>query len=347
MGGLSAKPVDLSAVQAEATSSFVVRLAAVNGIPAAHVLDDLGVGTRLELDPRMREVLVDGRGLQMLAVLAGRDEAHLRRALPTVAAARRAPARTRPARIGAWPAGWTVLAECAGCTARRNDGLPAAWLAVRERWQVCVRHGQWLQGANGAQHISLLGLPEIVEAHRRRMRLEQRVGPYARALLADALQVAGFWWQCRQMGSDTVWARRERALGMVRQPRALPLVIYPEAVTVAEAMVVHERQRCWGRDFDNGAPGWVSRRWITWVGERLGMLEQMEHGGYRALRTWTMQHRITTPVVARLSQSAPPPGYRSGQMQPLEPHRPLLGHGVLQDSSCLPWRPDGPVTSLP
>jgi hypothetical protein len=347
VGGLSAKPVDLSAVRGEATLSFVARLAAANGIPATDVLDDLGVRIRHELDPRSSEVLVNSQGLELLAVLAGRDEAHLRRALPTAAAAGEVASRVRLARVGPWPAGWTVLAECAGCRARRNDGLPSAWLAVRESWQVCVRHGQWLHGSAGAQHISLLGLPEIVEAHRRRIRLEQRVGPYARALLADALQVAGFWWQCRQMGSDTVWAARERVLGMVRQPRALPLVIYPEAVTVAEAMAVHERQRCWGRDFDNGAPGWVSRRWITWVGERLGMPGQMEHGGYRALRTWTMQHRITVPVVARLAQTAPPPGYRSGQMQPLEPHRSLPGHGALEVFSCLPWRLDGPVTSLP
>lgn len=343
---LSAKAVDLSAVREEATSSFVARLAAVNGIPAADVLDDLGVRARHGLDPRTSEVLVNGRGLGMLAVLAGRDEAHLRRALPTAASGPGAP-RARPARIGPWPAGWTVLAECAGCTARRSDGLPPAWLAVRASWQVCVRHGQWLQSADRAQHMSLAGLEEVVEAHRRRVRLEQRVGPYARALLADALQVTGYWWQCRQMGSDTVWAVRERALGLVRQPRALPLVVYPEAVTVAEAMAVHERQRGWGRDFDNGAPDWVSRRWITWVGERLGMPEQMEHGGYRALRTWTVRHRITTPVVARRAQTAPPPGYRSGQMQPLEPHRPLSEDDMLEESSCLPWRLGGPVTSLP
>ncbi|WEH12227.1 TniQ family protein [Streptomyces sp. VNUA24] len=344
MGVLVAKPVDLSAVRGEAASSFVVRLAAANGIQPAGVLDDLRVRGHHALDPRTSEVLLSSQGIGLLAVLAGRDEAHLRRTLPT-AAAGPVSSRARPARVGPWPAGWTVLAECSGCTARRSDGLPPVWLAVRASWQVCVRHGQWLQGADRAQHISLAGLEEVVEAHRRRMRLEQRVGPYARALLADALQVAGFWWRCRQMGSDTVWARRERALGLARRPQALPLVVYPEAVTVAEAMAVHERQRCWGRDFDNGAPGWVSRRWITWVGERLGMTEQMEHGGYRALRSWTMNHRVAAPVAARLAQTAPPPGYRSGQMQPLEPHRPLSE--TLEDSSCLPWRLDGPVTSLP
>lgn len=347
MVGLSAKPVDLSAVYGEATSSFIARLAAVNGQPAADVLADLGVRTRHGLDPCTSEVFVTGQGLEQLAVLAGRDGAHLRRALPTVAVCGRTSPRARSARIGPWPRGWTVLAECAGCTARRDDGLPPAWLAGHESWRVCVRHGQWLRGACASQHIGLLKLPEIVEAHRRRLRLEQRVGPYARALLADALQVAGFWWQCRQMGADTVWAARERVLGMVRQPQALPLVVYPEAVTVAEAMAVHERQRCWGRDFDNGAPGRVSRRWITWVGERLGMPGPMEHSGYRALRAWTMQHRITTPVAARLVQTPPPPGYRSGQLQPLEPHCPLPGPGPLEDLSCLPWQLGTPMTSLP
>ncbi len=121
------------------------------------------------------------------------------------------------------------------------------------------------------------------------------------------------------MGAETVWARREGVLGTGRQEWSVPLVVYPEAVVVAEAMAVYERQRRWGREFGNGAPGWVSRRWISFVGERLGMSAPMEYGGYRALREWTLLHGVDEPVVARLGREAPPPDYLSQRLPVLQP----------------------------
>ncbi|MGW2586187.1 hypothetical protein ACWCYZ_33570 [Streptomyces virginiae] len=164
-------------------------------------------------------------------------------------------------------------------------------------------------------------------------------------MLADALHVTVYWWQSRQMGAETVWTSRERELRSGRQLYLAPLVTYPEAVRLAEAMAVYERQRRWGREYDDGAPEWVSRRWIDWAGYRLGMAEGMERGGYRALRAWTMEHGITTPVAVRRRQPAPPPGYRREHLPLMDPHGVLPERGPLGEVSCLPWRLGTPVTS--
>ncbi|MFD4231388.1 TniQ family protein [Streptomyces sp. NPDC058545] len=337
--GLSALRVDLSPVGGETTGSFIGRLAEANVVPVGQVLDLLGAGSVREPDWRACEVFLSEQALRGLAVLAGRDVECLRRALPTVAD--RGPERSegRPVRIATWSVGWQVLVECAGCAARRSDGLRPAWLAGGAAWEVCVRHGRWLEGADASSHVSLAAVADVVCAHKAWLGLRRRVGPYARALLADAGQVVWYWWRGRQMGSETVWAGRERALGWERRPAGVPLVTYPEVVRVAECMAVHERQRRWGREFDNGAPGWVSRRWITWVGERLGLAAEMEQAGYRALRAWTMKHCITTPVADRLRQPPPPRGYRRGPLPVMDPHRALPERGPLLEASCLPWRP--------
>ncbi|WP_189151873.1 hypothetical protein [Streptomyces lacrimifluminis] len=343
------KLVGVEPVPGEAAASFVRRLAHLNELSVAEVLREAGAHRPPgELDPWVQEVFLGEQAAARLAVMAWRTPQELCRALPTLAAGATGRVRRQSVRVEPWPGQWTPLEPCAGCMARHNDLVTPVVLAGGDPWQVCVRHGRWLRSTadGGPSQVLLSGLEEVVRAHRRRVRLQQRVGPYARALLADALQVAAAWWQGRQMGSETLWAGREAVLGMGRQRWAVPLVVYPEAVIVAEAMAVYERQRHWGREFAGGAPGWVSKRWIAFVGERLGMPGPMEHGGYRMLRQWTLQHRITTPVVDRLAQPAPPPGYRAGHLPVMDPHHGLPERGALEDASCLDWRLGRPVTAL-
>lgn len=342
------KPVGLQPVPGEAAASFVRRLAHLNGLPVEEVLREAGARRPpRELDPWAQEVFLSEQAAARLAVMAWRTPQELCRALPTLADGVGRD-RLRPVRVEAWPGQWTPLEPCTVCLARRDDLVAPVVLASGEAWQVCVHHGRWLRSTvdGGHAQVPLTGLEQVVQAHRRWMRLQKRVGPYARALLADALLVAAAWWQSRQMGSETVWAGREAVLGTGRQRWSVPLVVYPEAVIVAEAMAVYERQRRWGREFDNAAPGWVSKRWIAFVGERLGMSGPMEHGGYRMLRQWTLQHRITAPVAVRLAQPAPPPGYRSGHLPVMDPHHGLPERGALEEASCLDWRPGRPVTVL-
>ncbi|MEU7045902.1 hypothetical protein AB0A77_33260 [Streptomyces varsoviensis] len=342
------RPVGLEPVPGESTGSFVRRLAQVNAAAVADVLGEAGGRARpQELDPCVQEVFLHEQAVDRLAVMAWQTPQDLRRALPTLAWSRGCSTR-RLVRVAAWDGPWTVLEPCALCLARRADVVAPVWLASGERWQVCVRHGRWLRDASGGgpAQVSLAGLEPVVRAHRRWVRLRQRVGPYARALLADAMQVSACWWQSRRMGAETVWAQREAALGQGRQLWSVPLVVYPEAVVVAEAMAVYERQRRWGRDFGNGAPGWVSRHWISFVGERLGMPEEMQQGGYRMLREWTLLHRVSAPVVARLAQQPPPPDYLSQRLPALPPHRALPAQGALEDASCLQWRLGQAVTAV-
>ncbi|WP_237773372.1 hypothetical protein [Streptomyces luteocolor] len=187
----------------------------------------------------------------------------------------------------------------------------------------------------------------MVDAHVRRARLERRMGLYARALMADAQQVAEYWWQCRQMGRRGVWRVRQDTLGVDRSALwAVPLVVYPEAVVVAEAMAVRERQRAAGRSFAGGPAGWSTGRWVAWVGERLGMGEEMAAGGHRGLETWLMRHRNTVPVVTRLAQPERRAVPRSVPLPLLDPHHMVPAHGPLRDVSCLPWRLGTPMTSV-
>ncbi|MFG3496833.1 TniQ family protein [Streptomyces sp. NPDC047886] len=342
------RPVGLDPVPGESTGSFVRRLAHVNAVPVAEVLSEVGVrGQPRDLEPRACEVFLHAHAVDRLAVMAWQSPQVLRRALPTLGEA--AGCSTRQlVRVVPWPTQWTVLEACALCVAGREDASVPVVLASGERWQVCVRHGRWLRVPNGGgpAQVSLAGLESVVRAHRRWLRLRQRVGPYARALLADAVQVSACWWQSRQMGAETVWAQRERLVGVQRQQWSVPLVVYPEAVVVAEAMAVYERQRRWNRDFGNGAPGWVSRRWIEFVGQRLGMPDQIRRGGYRVLREWTLLHRVTAPVAVRLAQEPPPSDYLSRRLEPMDPHRALPARGALEDASCLEWRLGRPVSDL-
>ncbi len=336
-GGL---PLSVALVGGESVASFIGRLAAANGLEAADVLGYIG-GKRRGIDPQAVEVRLGAAALGALAALAGRSVEQVRRALPT---AGRTPGSTA-VRTVVWPAGQGVVQQCAVCSRARRDGVPA-WLVAMQEFDVCTRHARWLGCAGSRSQLDLTDLPEVVRAHERRRRFERRVGPYAQALLADAFQVAVYWWQCGQMASSGRWARREAALGLTRRRLwAVPIVVYPEVVTLAEAMAVRERQRCYGRGFDGQTARWYTGRWTRWVGERLGLSEELAAGGERALHLWLMAHRNSVPVVARLAGSPPPPGYRAQQMQPLAPHQ-RLAEGPWEQMSCLPWRLGEPMTSV-
>lgn len=339
MGPSGALPLQVPLVAGESVASFIGRLAAANGLRAADVLGYVG-GARREVDPQAVEIRLGAVALEALAVLAGRSVEQLRRVLPTTGRA-----GGQPVRVVAWTRGQGVLQQCCICSRARCDAAPA-WLVSAQQFDVCVRHGRWLGCAGSRSQLSLAELPEVVDAHERRRRFERRVGPYGHALLADAFQVAVYWWQCGQMAASGRWARREAALGLTRRRLwAVPIVVYPEVVTVAEAMAVRERQRCYGRGFDGQTTRWHTGRWARWVGERLRLSEELAAGGERALNLWLMAHRNSTPVVARLAGEPPPPGYREQQMQPLEPHRHLSG-GRWEEVSCLPWRLGEPMTSV-
>lgn len=333
-------------IAGETTASFLLRLAGMNGMSFGGLIRHVGGPRGLEeADPQQQEAWLGPLARQRLAQVTRRPRAQLERALPTLGEASITARARQQVRVEAWPAEHQPVQACALCVAGRSDR--PVWRVSSDVWAVCTRHGRWIGEADGRFQVSLDLVPEVVEAHERRARLERKTGLFARALMADASQVAVYWWQCRQMGSRGVWARRQAMLGVSRADLwAVPLVVYPEAVVVAEAMAVRERQRAVGRSFAGGPAGWTTGRWVAWVGERLGMSDEMAAGGHRGLDAWLVAHRNTVPVKQRMALPAPAAGYRSWPLVMMEPHREVPGSGPLEAVSCLPWRLGTPMTSV-
>ncbi len=341
--GAGPLPRRVELIRGESVASFLWRLAERNGMTWEALIGRIGGPRSLTpADAELQEVRLGLAAQRLVAVACGRSVADLERALPSWSQGRVGARARQQVRVEAWPEGERPVQACTLCVAGLS-GRPV-WRVHGEQWNVCVRHGRWM-GDGGRSQSGLEGLSEVVEAHERRVRLERRVGSYGRALLADAQQVAVYWWQCRQMGSRGVWRRRQEVLGVDRSALwAVGLVVYPEAVVVAECMAVRERQRAVGRSFAGGPAGWTTRRWTQWVGERLGMGGEIAEGGHRALEAWLVAHRNTVPVVRRLAQDGRPAA-RSVPMELLEPHRVVPSGGPLEQVSCLPWRLGSPMTS--
>ncbi|MFE0630858.1 TniQ family protein [Streptomyces sp. NPDC058864] len=332
-------------IAGESTASFLVRLAGQNGWSFGDLSRHIG-GPRdvTEVDPRQADVWLGPVAKQRLAEVTGWPARRLEQALPSLSQSSISARARRQVQLREYPAGREPVRACDLCVAGRSDGV-AVWRVDREAGLVCLRHQRWMGQAQGTVQLSVQSIPEVAGAHERRLRLERKTGAYGQALVADAVQVAVYWWQCRQMASKGVWRERERALGVTREDLwAVPMLVYPEAMTVAEAMTVRERQRAVGRSFADGPAGWTTGRWVRWVGQRLGMEQEMESGGDRALRAWLVKHRNTMPVVQRLVLPPRPSGYRSVPLRMLEPHREVAA-GELEAVSCLPWRLGSPMTS--
>jgi hypothetical protein len=334
-------------IHGETLASYLWRLAERNGMAFEELARHIG-GPRTigQADPQVEEVRLGPVAQQRLAQVSGRSVGQLERALPSWAHSRISARARRQVQIEAWPLDQAPVQACALCVAGHSER--PVWRVSGEQWAVCTRHGRWTGTAGGRFQVGLSELPEVVDAQVRRVRLERRTGMYARALMADAQQVAVYWWQCRQMGARGVWRRRQDMLGVDRSALwAVPLVVYPEAVIVAEAMAVRERQRAMGRSFAGGPAGWTTGRWVAWVGERLGMAGEMAEGGHRALEAWLMAHRNTVPVVERLARQEGRAVARSVPLALMEPHRVIPSDGPLEQASCLPWRLGSPMTSVP
>ncbi|MFD5618464.1 TniQ family protein [Streptomyces yangpuensis] len=337
-------PRRVELIRGESVASFLWRLAERNGMTWGALIGRIGgPRTLAPADPEFQEVRLGPMARHLVSEACGRPVEDLGRALPSWLQGRIGAKARQQVRVETWPEDEWPVQACTLCVVGLS-GRPV-WRVHSDQWSVCVRHGRWMRDGGRAQ-IGLGGLSDVVEAHERRVRLERRVGPYGRALMADAQQVAVYWWQCRQMGSRGVWRRRQDVLGVDRSALwAAGLVVYPEAVVVAECMAVRERQRAVGRSFAGGPAGWTTRRWTEWVGERLGMGGGMAEGGHRALEAWLMAHRNTVPVVQRLASEVRP-SVRGAPLELLEPHRVIPSAGPLEDVSCLPWRLGSPMTSV-
>ncbi|MGW8764270.1 TniQ family protein [Streptomyces sp. NPDC055815] len=325
-------PMRVLPLPGESTGSFVNRLAHANGLELWDFLHRVGQGTGSSSDdaarvakyPQCTEMYVNGPGLEYLAMLAGQPAAVLRRALPGLAPRHRLPGDGDAVWKWPWqpPEGHLVRC-CTRCAEARGVREPAWWL-LSDSWRVCTRHGRWCDDSRTEplDGLSLTELPEVVEAHLERGRLQRQFGGSGEELFADAFQVAAEWW--RAMPTVLRWVHRAWACELEdRSTRVMPLVIYPEAARLAQLMVEFEQSDL----RDTEARG-------RWLGKAEALMVSWEldvQAGKGPLLDWLHRHRLPADPEAE-----PAARSRRGRL-PLTPgHRRLAStSGPLEQRSCL------------
>ncbi|MGC5008824.1 hypothetical protein [Streptomyces sp. DT203] len=280
------------------------------------------------------EVYLNASALERLATLSGSSVSVLQRALPHLQGHHLLD--DGPGPRWQWPqwrprAPLFLVRACDLCAeARRRPS--EVYLVSVTRWRVCVRHRRWLDNLReaGSTWLSLAELPEVVQAHRQRLVLERRLGAGGRALFADALHLAAFWWNVRAL-SPPVWAaRRGKLPGLVGSDlRIAPLVSYPETVHLAGLLAARERGRMrgtWSADADR-----------AWLGQTGGLLEEWGMPALPALLVFGlwMQHHSGPPLP--LGKAGPAQG-RWRRLPASLPHTAAPAERHLEELSCLPWR---------
>ncbi|MEU0956135.1 TniQ family protein [Streptomyces niveus] len=326
-------PRQVRLIADESTGSFVTRLGALNNLPVSDLMERIGDGGR-PMPVQSTEVYLNPRALGRLAAVSGHGADLLQRALPHLQD--RHLLDDSPGPVWQWPQ-WQprgplfLVRACDLCAeARRRPS--EVYLVSVTRWRVCARHLRWLDNLReaGTTWLSLAGLPEVVHAHRRRETMERRLGAGGRALFADALHLAAFWWNIPSL-SPPVWAeRREMLPGPVGGDlRIAPLVCYPETVHVAWMLAVRERRRMrgtWSAEAD--------REWLDQMGTLLDDWGMPALSALLPVGLWR-QHHSGPPLVTR--EQRPGQGRWRRLPAPL-PHTVPDAGAHLEQLTCLPWR---------
>lgn len=326
----------------ESTGSFARRLADANGIPDEEFWGMIGASLRRDgapSDPRYSDGYVNAEALQRLAVMSGRQVPELQFALPNLRGHRLLPEQGGPAWDWPWDArGCFLVRVCEVCARVKGTGL-LAYLAADAPWDVCLAHRRWLNNRRepGTAAISLGGLPEVVEAHRQRLLLERRLGAGGRALFADAYAIVSLWWNVRALNAP-VWRERRLALGRAGHDglRVAPLVFYPEAVCMAQALAVRERRRLRRTLTLNGHQQWLAK--VAAAMEQWGIADEP---GLDAVELWADQHPpLLRPRRPRRGAGpvARPARGRNRRLPLPDTDDTHALEAPLGERSCLPWQ---------
>ncbi len=334
-------PIRVPLIPGETTLSLLARTAAANGPDLPRLLrsldEDLDLPDR-DLDPRREELLLSPETLARLAALVDRDADQLSRALPSAHPDR--VADIEAARIEPWPdeLGAAPLPACPLCME------PGAWIAATgHRWRPCPCGRRWLAGDDGGYLVDTAPVPDLGRALHRHRQLVHRLGPVGDALLADAHQAMLWWWVSLPRRRDTgqgrgrsvadIWHAREEALGMTRhRRRAAPVVVYPEAVTLAELMWTWEERR---RKRGASPAAWVEDVVAELV--PAGTLTRQERA---PLDYWLEQHQAEAPGKPSGRTAADRRWSRLPEL-----HRRPTEPGPFRAPSCLMWVYGLPLTS--
>ncbi|GGZ92453.1 hypothetical protein ACFOOM_23035 [Streptomyces echinoruber] len=325
----------------ESTGSYTRRLAHLNGgIPYEEFW--LMFGTPLRQggvvgDPLCGGGYLNRSALERLAVMSDRPVPQLQFALPNLREHRLLKADGPP--VWDWPwdtAGCFLVRVCELCAQTKGTSLEA-YLASDATWQVCARHGRWLDNRRepGATAIPLTALPEVVTAHQLRLQLERRLGAGGRAIFADAYAITSCWWNIPTLNAP-VWQARRRALGRAGRDelRVAPLVFYPEAVRLAQALAARERRRLRHTLTPKEDDGWLERvallleEWGMPVAEALDLVE-----------VWALRHPLLPRPRRAHCAAAQRPAHGRWRRLPLAaPHTDQTVEATLGERSCLPWK---------
>ena len=324
----------------ESNCSFLWRVAGAQGVDVDFLLTELGDGPPRQqaLRPHLAEVFLSraaaGRLAQMLGVPSGR----LRWALPHLRES-----HLLPGDHARWQWPWQPLKHCLVpacglCAAARGGHWGEVWLVWPERWRICERHGRFTHVRQaGPSGVDLARLPESAEAHRRRGRLERRFGPAGAVLVADAFAVTGWWW--RRTPLTRCWAERAGRAGL--QPRDTEtawLLVYPEALEVARALLRFEQQRA----ALPGGPWAAAESQLVATVSRLADALGLPPGRWQVpVAEWLARHRRCAPAPGDT-----PDG--SGRRRPVTAlvHRDDENEASLENRCCLPWDWSDPFAAV-
>ncbi|MEW2635386.1 TniQ family protein [Streptomyces sp. NPDC048389] len=326
-------PIRVPLIPGETTLSFLTRTATANGQDLAPLLKTLHRG-RLTLPkdeprPQRHEAFLSTEAADRLAVLTGRPAEQIQRALPNTRAPHLLGTQAAAVRLEPWPdeLGAGPLAACPLCM---EDG--ARLVAGGHRWRPCPCGRRWMGGDDGGYLLDTGPAPELSRALLRHRAFDHRLGAVGDALVADAHQVALWWWVNRQVAHER-WREREEAVGFTRhRRRAAPAIVYPETMLVAEAMDQWEQRR----HARSAVPG----EWLEDLAARLdtpGLVDGREN---EPLRYWLELH----PAAPGLTTTGRTPAERRWAQLPTLHHRPAE-RGPFQARSCLRWTFGRPLTS--
>ncbi|MFE0654233.1 hypothetical protein ACFVZH_37385 [Streptomyces sp. NPDC059534] len=191
-----------------------------------------------------------------------------------------------------------------------------------------------MAGDDGGYLVDTGRLPDLSRALLRHRDLVHRLGPTGDALVSDAHQVMLWWWVNGQVGAQ-LWREREDALGLGRhRRRAAPVAVYPEALTLAEAMWTWEERR--------RKRGAAPEKWVEEVGRLIAPTGVISRRERAPLDYWLELHR---PESAGRTPGSNTNERRWNRLPTLH-HRPHPEeHGPLRAPSCLMWVYGLPLTS--
>ncbi|MFI1866060.1 TniQ family protein [Streptomyces jumonjinensis] len=326
-------PIRVPLIHGETTLSLLSRTASANGQDLSRLLRALHRG-RLSLPkdrprPERHEALLSAAATGRLAVLTGRPADQLERALPSLRAPRLLDAPAAAVRLERWPGepGAGPLPACPLCM---EDG--ARLVAAGHRWRPCPCGRRWMSGDDGGALLDTGLVPELSHALLRHRALAHRLGPAGDALVADAHQIALWWWVNRQVAHGR-WREREDAAGFARRRRrAAPAVVYPETMTLAEAMDAWEQRR---RD-----PAASPREWLADLAAGLGTPGVLGGRENKPLSHWLALH----PAGPGLERTGRTTAERRWAQLPAL-HHPPSEHGLFRARSCLRWTFGQPLTA--